>query len=53
MGKKYYCDFCDVVIKDNLGVRKNHINGLKHKIMRNDYYEKYKGKIKLIYYVHN
>ena len=43
MGKKYYCDYCDKAFADNPVNRKNHLNGVMHKQMRDMHYQSFAG----------
>ena len=46
MGKKYYCDYCNKAFADNPVNRKNHLNGVMHKQMRDMHYQSFAGKSK-------
>lgn len=40
--KRYYCDFCDKSFADNQTNRRNHLNGVQHKIARKEHYDSFK-----------
>ena len=44
MGKRYFCEFCDKTIPDNISNRKKHCEGAQHQSLRKEYYSKFKGK---------
>lgn len=43
MGRNYYCDYCDKRMKNDIQIRKKHLEGMPHKNARNEYYAKFKG----------
>ncbi|CAJ0823176.1 13009_t:CDS:2 [Entrophospora sp. SA101] len=43
MGKKYYCDYCDISFIDNSESRKKHLEGIKHQNNVKIHYDYYKG----------
>lgn len=47
MGKNYYCEYCDKRFKDDLTVRKKHINGLPHQTACKEHYARFKSKFPL------
>lgn len=46
MGKNYYCEYCNKRFKDDLNIRKKHINGINHQTAQKQHYAKYKGNQK-------
>ena len=44
MGKKYYCDYCDKSLPDNVEGRKKHNYGLVHKKIKQAHYNMFMGK---------
>lgn len=44
MGKKYYCEYCDKRFKDDLGIRRRHIEGVQHQMAKKEHFAKYKSK---------
>lgn len=47
MGRNYYCDYCDKRMKNDIQIRKKHLEGMPHKTARNEYYAKFKGILSL------
>ena len=45
MGKKYFCDYCDKSFADNPVNRRNHLNGVVHKQMKDMHYRSFAGKL--------
>ncbi|KAI0986424.1 hypothetical protein GJ496_002442 [Pomphorhynchus laevis] len=42
MGKRYYCDYCNVTIPPDMQSRRKHISGFQHQKFYKDYYTKFK-----------
>lgn len=44
MGRNYYCDYCDKRVRNDIQIRKKHIQGLQHQTAQSEHYAKFKGK---------
>jgi U11/U12 small nuclear ribonucleoprotein 20 kDa protein len=42
MGKKYYCAYCDKAFKDDLSMRKKHLDSVQHQKLRREHYNKFR-----------
>lgn len=42
MGRRYHCELCDKVFKDDLEARKKHINSLQHQTAKAEHYQPYR-----------
>lgn len=42
MVRNYYCDYCDKRLKDDVQIRKKHIEGLQHQKAMKEHYALYK-----------
>ena len=40
--KRYFCDFCDKSFADNQTNRRNHLNGVQHKLAKKEHYGSFK-----------
>lgn len=45
MGRLYYCDYCRRSFKDTLPTRTKHIRSKQHQLLRQDYYDQFKGEV--------
>ncbi|BHF58685.1 hypothetical protein SprV_0100163900 [Sparganum proliferum] len=41
MGRRYYCDYCNVSFPDNLLNRRNHLKGVRHVQLRAEYLQRF------------
>nr|CAI5824449.1 unnamed protein product [Callosobruchus analis] len=45
MGRRYYCDYCEINFIDDLDARKKHLQSLHHIKLRNLHYESCRGNL--------
>lgn len=45
MGRNYYCDYCDKRVRNDIQIRKKHIQGLQHQTAQSEHYAKFKSNV--------
>lgn len=44
MGRTYYCEYCDKTFRDNVEMRKSHLNGALHQQMKKEHFDRFRGE---------